>query len=97
MSLLGTSIAQSVAGITQAERVSVRDADKKRTGKPDRVKRGTDEVEVETSQATDAVRNLKGNADEETEDDRQQKDHYRPQGVEPAEGIEARPHIDVEG
>lgn len=85
------SAAQSLAGMTQAERVN---SAGKRTAKPDGRPRPADEVEidVEAAQAADAVRNLKPNGDEETQDDRQEQDHYKPQRDEPE-----RPRLDVKG
>lgn len=93
MSILGTPSVQHAAGLTQAEAANARNAEAKKPARaPDRVRRGLDEVDVSTAQAADAVRSLKGNADEETADDRQEQDHYLPQrdGKAPA-----RPRLDV--
>lgn len=99
MSLFGTPIVQSVAGAAHAERVAARDADRKKGVAPGTAKRGQDEVEINSTQAEDGVRSLKGNADEETRDDREEQDHYRPQHAD--DGDQAHPprpkHIDVQG
>jgi hypothetical protein len=83
--------AQSLAGMSQAQRVN---AAGKQGTKDERRKREADsvEVDVEAAQAADAVRNLKPNGDEETEEDRQEQDHYSPQKETPE-----RPRLDVQG
>ncbi len=88
---LTPSAAQSLAGMSQAERVN---SAGKKTAKPDGRPRPADQVEidVEAAQAADAVRNLKSNGEEETQDDRQEQDHYKPQKDKPA-----RPRLDVQG
>jgi hypothetical protein len=98
MSTFGTSIAQSVAGAPQAERLALRESEKKTPAKPFRLRRGQDELdlEVETAQATDAVRNLKGNAQEETDEDRTGQDHYRPQNLADQSPTDGK-HIDIQG
>ncbi|HPO92613.1 MAG TPA: hypothetical protein PL072_03990 [Phycisphaerales bacterium] len=96
MSLFGTPIVQSAAGTSAAERVSLREAERKRAQKAEPSRRSGDEVEIHSSQAEDAIRNLKGNAEEETQDDRQEQDHYQPPAPPTDEQPERR-HIDVQG
>jgi hypothetical protein len=95
MSVFGPAIAQSVAGLSQAEHVVARDKDRKKATQPDGKKRDSDAVEinVETALAADAVRNMKGNADEETAEDRAEHDHYQTASQKKAE----RPRLDVQG
>lgn len=98
MSLFGTPIVQSVAGTSAAERVSAKDAERKRTQRAEPSKRAGDEVEISSSQADDAVRNLKDNGSEETRDDRAEQDHYVPQQKKKGEENPDKPrHIDVQG
>lgn len=98
MSTLGTSVAQSVAGATQAEHQAARDIERAkppvRKSKAERLRRGEDEVELNQIQSEEAIRNLKDNTDQETADDRARQDHYRTDGQESGE---ARPRLDVEG
>jgi hypothetical protein len=97
MSLFGTPIAQSVAGAAHAERLAARNAEKKRTQRAEPSRRDGDAVEINSSQAEDAVRHLKGNSDEETRDDRAEQDHYRPQRPTDEKPGETHRHIDVQG
>lgn len=96
MSVLGPAIVQSVAGLSQAEQVAVRDKDRKKTAEPDRKRRPEDavDIDVDSVQTTEAVRNLKGNADEETAEDRTEQDHYRAQQRKPKPPA---PRLDVQG
>jgi hypothetical protein len=74
MSALGPGIAQSVAGVNQAERVAARDVDrKKQEKKAGEVIRGQDQVDLDGVETLDAVRSLKGNEQEESGGDRQKK------------------------
>jgi len=98
MSTLGTSVAQSVAGVSQAEHKAARDIERAKPplkkSRAERLQRGEDEVELNQTQSLDAVRNLKDNTDQETADDRERQDHYRPERTKPDV---ARPRLDVEG
>jgi hypothetical protein len=98
MSTMGTSVAQSVAGATQAEHKAARDIERSkppvRKSKAERLRRGEDEVELNQPQAVEAVRNLKDNQDQETADDRERQNHYRSESG----GSEAkRPRLDIQG
>lgn len=97
MSTLGTGVAQSVAGISQAEHKAVRDAERARPqprqSRAERLLRGEDEVELNQAQTDEAVRSLKDNADQETDLDRRKQDHYRPAG----NALEHPPRLDVQG
>lgn len=95
MSMLGPTGAVHAAGLNQAEKLNARAAEVKKTGTPEERKRVQDEVDVSAVQAADAVRNLKSNADEETADDRQQQDHYRPQKEDDKKTV--RKHLDIQG
>lgn len=95
MSLFGTPSVHHAAGLTQAERVNARSAEAKKPARPpERLRRALDEVDLDSAQAADAVRTLKGNSDEETADDRQERDHYQPPAKAKAP---ERPRLDVQG
>lgn len=95
---MGTSVAQSVAGASQAEHKAAREIERAkppvRRSKAEQLRRGEDEVELNQTQSDEAVRNLKDNTDQETADDRARQDHYRPDGKTPEA---ARPRLDVQG
>lgn len=95
MSMLGPTGAVHAAGLNQAEKLNARAHEAKKVNTPEGRKRAADEVDVSTTQAADAVRNLKSNGDEETADDRQEQDHYRPQ--KDGEKKTPRKHLDVQG
>src|SRR5207302_10702746 len=78
VSIIGTNVAQSVAGLSQAEKIEARE---KGPEKPNAAERRTrrdefDLVVVDTETA-DAVRDLKGNDQEDAREDRQE--HPPPQ------------------
>lgn len=94
MSVFGTNSVQHAAGLNQVEKAIARNADAKKAAKPDARKRPQDEVDidVQTTQAEDAIRNLKSNTEEETAEDRTSHDHYK--SNDPAK---KRPRLDVQG
>ena len=87
---LASNAAQTLAGLGQAERVNRANADAKKAGKPTGPKRGADEVDVQSAQAADAVRNASGNGDEETAENRKEKGQKEKGGEKP-------PRLDVQG
>ncbi|HVU63602.1 MAG TPA: hypothetical protein VHC70_06480 [Phycisphaerales bacterium] len=92
MSLFGPATPaslQPVSGVPPAERKPRASRQPKSS---DGVSRGSDEVDVSAALATDAVRDLKSNGDEETTDDRQEQDNYKPQ-----KKPEPRKPLDVQG
>ena len=96
MSIIGTNVAQSLAGLSQAEKVEARD---KRPADPKAVDRRArkdeyDHVTVQTDTA-EAVRGLASNDQEEAREDRQEHPQYTKQGAKHRDG--ASSHIDVEG
>lgn len=90
MSTIGTNVTQSVAGLSQAERIEARD--KKPAEKKTPARNREDDLYVAQTESEDGVRALSGNADEETHEDRKQHDGYTPGG-----DTEKRPHLDIEG
>ena len=96
MSIFSSSAAQSIANRVQGDKAALRETERKKLSKPPTANRGEDEVDlsVENTTTTGAVRNLKGNGDEETHDDRQQQDHYQ---APHADKTNARPRLDIEG
>lgn len=95
MSSIGTNIAQSVAGAQGAERVQARANEKKEAERTRRQRALADQaiLDVDAVERANAERDLKGNADEETRDDRTASGHYTRSGVD----RKKPPHIDVEG
>lgn len=76
--------------------MAVREKDRKKATEPERKRRPEDavDIDVDSVQTTEAVRNLKGNADEETAEDRTEQDHYRAQQRK----LRAQmPRLDVQG
>lgn len=96
MSILGPSLAQSLAGSAQAERAAVREQAKPVVRDPKRV-RGQDQLDLEPErvESAEAVRSPKGNDQEETREDRREHASYQPGGLTPTDEPGAR--IDVEG
>lgn len=90
MSQIGASLAASLAGQQQAQRVQARDENKTERKSP-RPGRPADEVEIDRVEAAEAVRRLADNGSEETRDDREAHDGYRPHGRS-----DDRPSIDVQ-
>lgn len=92
MSVIGTSVAQSVAGAPQAERAESR-ARKVEAERPDRPRRTKDGYDtfVTTTDSADAVRRLASNDQEDAHEDRQGQARFTP----PAK--DDRRHIDVQG
>ncbi len=92
MTAFGPSVSQSVAGVQQAAAHRLRASEKERQSEKarDRSKR-QDEVELSVDQVelAEAVRNLKGNEEEEAHEDRKQQ---APPGPLPGGR-----HIDLEG
>ncbi len=90
MTSFGPQVAQSVAGSTQAERVAARDLQRKRPeeSRPKKARPADQvDIEVESVEALDAVRGLKGNEQEESGADRQRRGQgaaYGP-GARPAD------------
>ncbi|MCW5775537.1 MAG: hypothetical protein KIS87_03700 [Phycisphaeraceae bacterium] len=97
MSAFGTSAAQSVAGLHQAEQVAARDAARKEARRPRDPASTREQEELDRVEIAEAVRNLKDNAQEEAREDRQERPAYAPDGsLRPGEGSR-RPSIDVQG
>ncbi len=90
MSILGTSLAQSLAGTGAAERVQTRERRRaEETTKASSEARAEVLVELESA---DAVHGLAGSRDEDS-----RQDHQRHPGYAPAERVvETKPSIDVE-
>jgi hypothetical protein len=93
--ILPSTAAQSLAGLNQAERANKQNSDAKKTTKPDGRKRAADavEIDVQSAQSSDAIRNLTANGDEETTEERQEQDHYDPHKDPAAKA----PRLDVQG
>lgn len=98
MSLIGTNVAQSLAGQAQAERAE--SAERKRAERPEkrelRTRKDEHDTVVVNVESIQAVRHLAGNDQEEAHEDRQEHPYYTPAGAKPHGHVE-RPRIDVEG
>lgn len=98
MDLVGLPIASSIAGASQAERQAARDTQKAEEKRPARrFKRLGDDADlnVTPTESVDAVRDAKGNDQEESHEDRQEHSPaYDAQGHACRSN---RPHLDVEG
>lgn len=96
MSLIGSNVAQSVAGVPQAERAEGADRKRIQPVKARPVKRSNDEYDHHVSdvEAPDAVRNLAGNDQEQAHEDRQEHPPYMPDG---SLRRAAKKRIDVQG
>lgn len=98
MDLVGLPIASSIAGASQAERQASRDAQKVEEKRPARRFRrlGDDaELNVTPTESVEAVRDAKGNDQEESHEDRQE--HSAAYDAQGHTTRETRPHLDVEG
>lgn len=93
MSLFGTPAVPSVSGINRPDRIA-RERGRARPDGGVRPARDEDQLdlEVQNAEADDAVRGLSGNAREETTEDRQKQDGYRPQTTKSAD---ERPRLDL--
>ena len=90
MSIIGTSVAQSVAGAPQAERGEAR-ARKVEGERPTRRTRDGYDTYVTTTDSADAVRRLASNDQEDAHEDRQSQAKY------PGPPAKGNRHIDVQG
>lgn len=92
MSSVGSNIAQSIAGISQAERLQARPARAPKDAKEVR-RDATEHIDtVETTQAADAVKNLADNTQEEAREDHEENPTAQADAEKPP-----RPSLDVSG
>lgn len=85
MSVFGTSAGQSIAGMTNAERIAARDQVRP-VDRPRESRRVADrpDAEVDSVELDQAVRSLKGNDQQESQDDRREGEGSMPQpGAKP--------------
>lgn len=91
MSILGTNVAQSVAGIQQAEKLEA----KKPVSKPPAGPRKDDrDLYVTQTESAEAVRALSSNEQEDANEDHRTHNPYTPGGKVTDKD---RPSLDVEG
>ncbi len=90
MSIVGSNLAQSVAATNQAQRAQAKEKEKAESKRPRDARSFEDAYEASKVQAAEAVRNLKGNDQEETHEDRQEHAGYDPR-------VPNKKHLDVEG
>lgn len=95
MTAFGPSVAQSVAGNAQAQRLAQRQNTKPTNQRLGPRKRLEDEVEVELVQGPEAVRKLKD--DDEPQEDRRPRDRAADRRPPSHENAPTTPHIDLEG
>lgn len=102
MSILGSSVAQSLAGSAQAERVAARDADKAKEPRPRIGRTGKDEFERHVTEV-DSVDAVEGNGDQERREDPGERGNRDPRTTHAydASGAgrseDASPSIDLRG
>jgi hypothetical protein len=94
VSIVGSNIAQSMAGLSQAERSQVQEKRSEANRSAANRARRKDEVIVQT-EAVEAARRLAGNDQEEAHEDRQSHSQYTPGGNTAPAGT--RPQLDLEG
>lgn len=91
MSIIGTNVAQSLAGASQAERLEARD--KKPASKlPTSPRKGDRDLYVSQVENVEAARGLSSNEQQDANEDHRKSNAYRPGGES-----EERPRLDVEG
>jgi len=97
MPIIGTSVGQSVAGAHAAERTQSRAVEKRDTTGPRARARKSDELIVgaEIVDATDRVRSLKSNDQEESREDHQQRPPYTRGGT--LNPTDDAPRLDLAG
>ncbi len=91
MSIIGTNVAQSLAGITQAERLEAKDKKPPPRAAVVRARADEHDAYVAQTESDDAVRSLSSNEKEDARQDHKEHDAY------PQSGAESRPSLDVEG
>ena len=92
VSIIGTNVAQSLAGAPLAERLEARD--KKPASKPGNIRKDDRDLYVTQAEAGDAVRGISSNEQEDANEDHRQGNPYTPGGnVDDGK----RPPLDVEG
>lgn len=96
VSVFGTNLGQSIAGAGQAERIASREKNADRTQAPAARRTRPDQPDevVVSVELADAVKNLKGNNQEETREEHQERPAY---GQDGASKDEPPKRIDVQG
>lgn len=96
VSIVGSNLAQSLAGLSQAEKIEAKD---KRPAEPKasklRTRRDEHDTVVVQTETAEAVRGLKDNTQEETREDRQEHPQYTAGGS--LSSGPSRRKLDVEG
>lgn len=97
----GPANLQSLANLPQAEQIRAKDAQRRSdasASRPGMRPRGKDELVVspDSVEAIESARNLKGNADEESHQDRREHSAYTPGGRRNADA-QAQRRLDVNG
>lgn len=100
MPLVGSIIPMNVVGVgAQEKRIAREKEDQRRTLAKGGVKRASDQAEFSTPAVTevDAPREVRGNASEETNEDRKQQAIYDPYRDGLASSKPAAHHLDIQG
>lgn len=98
MPFIGSIIPQSLAG-TEPPKPAQRAREKRRALTPEHAEAPRDEAELSSASAVDSsetVRSTKGNADEESHDDRASQGYYTAQGTN-APAAPGAHRLDIEG
>ena len=80
MNTIGSSVAQSLAGLHQAEKAEARDKPRPPTAQERRAKPGEHDSVVVHTETADAVRSLKDNTQEDAQEDRHRQPAYGADG-----------------
>lgn len=92
---MGSNITQSIAGLSQAERLQPKPAKAAAKDAKEVRRKVTDRVDtVETTQASDAVKSLADNTQEDAREDHQERDDAAQSAAKPDQ---PRPSLDVSG
>ena len=107
MSILGSNVAQSIAGSAQAERVAARETDRAKDPRPRAPRAGKDEFERHVSEveSTEAVEGLSDQQRREEAGERGRRDprtamHRQPHGYDAtgsSKSEDSEPKIDIKG
>lgn len=99
MDAVGPTIAASVAGLTGAERIAAREKAKESKRIDDRFKRSLDQAELTVTgvEEAEAIRNAKGNDQEEAHEDHQAALLYEAEQLAMQKAQLNKPRLDIEG
>jgi hypothetical protein len=95
VSIIGTNVAQSLAGLSQAEGIEAKNKKPPPKSAAARPRSGDRDLYVAQTESDDAVRALSSNEQEDASEDHKGHNAYTPGGS--ANPQDAKPTLDVEG